>query len=314
MTMDTKQIKNLGFERGCGIVEADWNEYVHQFVVLDDMSGMEFIDSVLDAVSETEINTRPQLVLTPDEWRIYESGVVAGAKKACRRLMKAGRTAMEPSPSRHGAFESIHDLDMHLGDPSNGWIRDDGYSGLIAYKKNFSGVWYAIMYGMDTFPLDEVRLWPTRTPPGATFEEVKTRLSRSIAVQGSTIDGIEDIIRDLVEVHKETTGPRKRADRSGLSYGPRGARVESKGEEALNAWKADVRNVFRENMDGNPRFGWTTSLLMHDLLENRGGYVLHGATRAFMSRTARSILEDMAKRGEIEKDTNERAPKWFGTR
>ena len=93
--MNKKQAREMGIEDGYWMVRTNWNEYVHQFIILDRMSYIEFMDSVLDAVAETEVNSRdedtknrfnsgryPYHVLLKE----YEAGVVVGAKRAVKEL------------------------------------------------------------------------------------------------------------------------------------------------------------------------------------------------------------------------------------
>ena len=90
--MNQKEAREMGIDEGYGIVEMNWDDLVDQS---GHMSKQEFIDHVIGKAAETEIESRHtaqefNYSRYPDEmWEAYESGVVAGAKRAVRDLIKS---------------------------------------------------------------------------------------------------------------------------------------------------------------------------------------------------------------------------------
>jgi len=125
-------------------------------------------------------------------------------------------------------------------------------------------------------------------------------------VKGHRIEDIERKIEELVREYKKYVTV-KRTDPNKLHY--RGL----EGKEALAAWKREVEAKLQDIIDNGASRGqdYTTQDLTGNLLENYR-LELGGVDRPFMARAIRATLEAMAKAGKIEKDTNERNPRWFG--
>jgi hypothetical protein len=179
------------------------------------------------------------------------------------------------------------------------------------YAKRFSGVWYQILVSKDSMS-PRVYLSPSTMPPGLDildrekWDQAREATSAWFDVKGHRIEDIERKIEELVKEYKKLS-TRKQTDPNKLRYD------DKEGKEALAAWKRDVESRLQTIIDNGASRGndYTTQDLTGNLLENYR-LLLDGVDRPFMARAIRAILEAMAKAGKIEKDTNERNPRWFG--
>ena len=114
MTMNIKKAKEMGIEEGYSIARKNLDEYL-QVMFRENMNKIEFCDFVVQAVAEYEVRSRSsagmrrsKVVSVTNEWfgymlnrmtsieelkkqekslfEAYESGIVAGAKIACKEV------------------------------------------------------------------------------------------------------------------------------------------------------------------------------------------------------------------------------------
>ena len=228
--------------------------------------------------------------------------------------------------SRHTPFTEPFDIRNYMGGPGpkEGWKPAGKEHGFFDYVKRFGGIWYKLMVP-ESYTSQQVYLVPSKYPmggehgtPGVPSYEDKeawkafyATISAKMDIKGLTVAAIENKIEELVTAYKETVGRRKR-DTSRWGYRSRETGERYTGDEALRQWRKEVETRLQEEIDalGKQGTAWTTEVHVSNLLENYS-YDLEGASRAEISRMVRAILETMAKQGKIEKDLNDRLPKWY---
>lgn len=145
----------------------------------------------------------------------------------------------------------------------------------------------------------------------AAKEQLFLRLS---GVPGKSWREIETLVIDVAKTWKGLA-KRQKKDRSRIRYqlGYGGEYLE--GDEAYKRWLVDVEAELQDAIDSSAKRGidWTTRDLAEDILDQGrlGGII--GVSRRDMGKAISRLLNLMAKRKKIEKDTNDpRVPRWLG--
>lgn len=199
------------------------------------------------------------------------------------------------------------DLQRMLDDRASGWRDTAPGHGDRKYIKRIDGIWYEVAFRDSS---SEVFISPTHYPrsiPTLGLDTVREKVEAHLPIAGLTLDKIEHTVKGLVHDFKVLSGPRQPKDRTGLWW------KEWRGPEALVEWRKAVRAKMQDIIDTAAPNGidFTTVDLIEDILENRR-MDLSGMSRADMARNIKALLEAMAREKTIEKDTNERLPKWLG--
>lgn len=240
------------------------------------------------------------------------SDVDAVARRVAERFLQA----------EDKKFDGLYDLQSYLSYERRDWNDKSKGKKDLAFIKRFGGVWMRLSW-YDSFYNHQVYLRPNKPPRSVNIlddEAYKAwRAATSFTFDDIRKVSMSQIERKAAELAKVNQGMRKRRpkDTSRWRYKPRKSGWDAEwlsGKEAYKAWLVDVEEVLQDEIDSSARHGqdWTTQSLVGNILEN---YVieLEGMSRREMSKAISRLLNSMAKRKKIEKDTNEpRNPKWLG--
>lgn len=213
-------------------------------------------------------------------------------------------------------FQHAGDLWRYMFDHASqaGWKKGKallGSTNYQAYIKRFGGFWIQLEWSESVWSQD-AWLFPTTKPKSVAWDkwmELSKEYRVILSIKGLSLAEIDRHALELAKRLKELAGPRQKRDTSTFRY------KDLTGDEALKAWKAKAESVLQEIIDGGAPHGqdYTTASLAGNLIDNYGVELEGmGVRRETMGRLVRAILEAMAKRGKIEKDTNFREPRWLG--
>ncbi len=222
-------------------------------------------------------------------------------------------------------FKTLFDLERFFWDNrSHGWKKEKAQSGQESHIKRFNGIWYRLSWDTSVWA-SQAYLYPTTTlkisPTDEAWKAARDKVSEHFPIKGLTIADIERKAMGLAKAYKELAGPRQKRDTSGIEYRSRHILDDENlpllltGDEALKAWRGDVEESLQGVIDEGAPHGqdYSTADLVDNLLNNYGLTLRGGrVTRRDEGRLIRAILESMAKRKKIEKDTNAREPRWLG--
>jgi hypothetical protein len=178
------------------------------------------------------------------------------------------------------------------------------------YQKRYGGIWMTA--SVDTNPWGSSFLLkaplPKRTP-WEDFEESSKKLSRWISY--NDLSSLDRHVKELLAIHKEMGGTKRRR-REYESFRWKG----QSGKEGYRAWLAWVQETLVEALKRSyekwererqyfPALlpGLPTRELTIIILDDYEGEPL-GYSRKESQKTIRRVLDSLAKRGKILKDTN----------
>ncbi len=215
-------------------------------------------------------------------------------------------------------FDSMYDLQLYM-ESLPGWKRVKGLgSDYITFGKRIGNVvvevgWNDNVWNKDLFVMARM---PRNIEYGSPeHEAAKDKLFQRINnVPGKTWRVIEALVLDVAKAWKSMAKRRKK-DPSGIRYQPGYGQDTLQGKEAYQRWLADVEEWLQESIDKSAQHGadWTTRDLVDHLMQVHTLSNIMGVSRRDIGKAVSRLLNLMAKRNKIEKDTNEpRNPKWLG--